>query len=100
MIWNKINKISDLKEYIESVCPNAMLVDGYDDCIIGIQLVKPNNTHIIYSKHSMIKKIIVNKHISFNDAHTYFTYIVRIAFTLNKNIMPLFVEDLPNPKLN
>jgi hypothetical protein len=100
MIWNNINKISDLNEYFESLCPYAMLVEGYDDCIIGIQLLKPNNTHVIYSKSAMIKKMMVRDDISFDDAYTYFTEIVEEAFSLNKNVMPLFVEDLPNPKLN
>jgi len=100
MIWNELSDIKKIKQYIENICPNALFVDGYDDCIIGIQLLKPNKTHIVYSQYSMIKKMMIKDDISFDDAYMFFVDILNEIKPLNDDVMPIFRQDIPNPQLN
>lgn len=100
MIWNDIKDVEIIIKHIERICPNALLIDGFSDCIIGIHLEKPNKTHVVYSQYGVVKKIMSNHGIDYIEALHYFDDILREVFALDDDTMPIFKQDLPNPNLN
>jgi len=96
MIWNDIKDVETIIKHIERICPNAILLEGYNDCIIGIHLAKPNNTHVVYSQYGIVKKLMtIDDGMDYLTALDYFDVILRQVFELDNNTMPIFKQDLP-----
>lgn len=79
MTWNYTGKMrkymnDELLEYIGEINPDAMVIDGYDDCIIGIGSRCTMPPVLVYSRAKMMNQLIEEglteeeacEHISFN----------------------------------
>ena len=98
MIWVK-KDIVKIRKFLQEVCPKAIMVDGFDDCIIGLSITLPNNTNVVYSKMAIIRSLMRKGKMSYFDAIEFFDCDIAGA-KLNKMIEPLFYNDLPHPSLN
>ena len=81
-----------MRNYIEEmqdINPEALLADGYDDCIIGIGYSFENNPIFVYDKYKMIDKMIEDG-MEEGEAYEYFDYNILGAY-LGED-MPIFVS--------
>jgi hypothetical protein len=98
MIWEKMDVVK-IRKFLQEVCPKAIMVDGFDDCIIGVSITLPNDTNVVYSKMAIIRSLMRKGKMSYFDAIEFFDCNIAGA-KLNKMIEPLFYNDLPHPSLN
>ena len=61
-------KRGDIEDYAKQSGENLILIDGYDDAIIGI-CQKFNSVSVLYDKDKIIKKLA--KHMDYDDALEY-----------------------------
>lgn len=98
MIWEKMDSVK-IRCFLEEVCPNSLLVDGMDDCIIGLSISLPSDTNVVYSTLAIIRKLMQRDKMSYFDAIEFFDFNIKGA-RFDKSIEPLFYNDLPHPSLN
>ena len=48
------------RDEIDEIAEGAIIMDGFDDCIVGISEEFGMETRIVYSKQRMIQKLIKN----------------------------------------
>ena len=97
MRWDKMDT-DKILYFIEEVCPKAVLLDGYADCILGITISRPNNTNIVYSQRMIIEKLMKEK-MSYFEAMDYFEENIE-AIKHPIHITPIYFNDIPHPSLN
>lgn len=105
MNWYSINDIQQINEFIEKVCPRAIRLDGFDSCIIGLQLNKDKSTRIIYSFYALVTKLVNDHNIDYFNAQQVIKDSIKNSseFVSNLDLIkydPLIKDDLPNPSLN
>lgn len=61
-------------DFIHESAEGAMMVTGFDDCIVGISEEFGRETRIIYSKEKMIEKLIIDEEMTEEDALEHFYY--------------------------
>jgi len=79
------NKYFDLAE-------GAVMLDGFDDCIVGVSESFGEEPRIIYSKKQIITKLM--KDMSQEDAVDYYYYNIVGGMFGTQN--PIFVQDILN----
>jgi hypothetical protein len=55
---NKVITNEELLITIKNTCPNAIIFEGFNDCIIGINISLPNKTNVVYSRILILNKLI------------------------------------------
>ena len=98
MIWEKMDVVK-IRKFLQEVCPKAIMVDGFDDCIIGVSITLPNDTNVVYSEMAIIRSLMRKGNMSYFDAIEFFDFNIAGA-KFDKMIEPLFYNDLPHPSLN
>lgn len=100
MKWELVTDYKSILEFAEEICPNAILIDGYDNCITGIVL-SPNSSKIVYSSFSIIREIMSSDGATYSEALDYFEFnIVGGLLGLPENYCPILKEDLQQANLN
>ena len=82
---------TDKIEKLLELCPDAMIMDGFDDCIVGVveKFGKPDIT--CYSKEKIVQKLMKSD-MDREEALEFF-YFNQIGAYLGKNT-PCFIEYL------
>jgi hypothetical protein len=100
MRWSEVTS-NEILPFIDEVCPNAVKLDDMDVFIIGVQLIRGNEAHIVYSTSGIINSLMVVNKFTYEEAITYFNeVIIPKTESIEYKIRPLFKQDLPNPQLN
>jgi hypothetical protein len=99
MIWEKMEDTNKIIDFVSKVCPNAILADGFNDCIIGVSISVPNNTNVVYSTRKIIQKLMKKDKMGYFDALEYFEYNIEGA-CFDNSITPVYYNDMVNPNLN
>jgi hypothetical protein len=100
MIWDSINDVDKILDFIDKVCPMACKIDGYDDNIVGLHLSLNSGSHIVYSQYGIILDMM-SKGITYYEALNKFAEdIVPQTSLMSTDYKPFFVNDLPDPNLN
>ena len=77
-----------VREWIAESNPDAIMINGYDHCILGISI----HGSIIYSVDHILKTLVgAEHHWDFNDAIEWFEFNIQGSFTNKKN-EPIFVQ--------
>lgn len=104
MMWQDVKDIKSINHFIEQVCPKAIKIDGFDDCIIGVELNKMNETHIIYSAYSIVRKVMKEYNVDYFNALSVCDEMAKQEYLSagmeKRKFAPLVKNDLPNPQLN
>jgi len=64
---------SKIQDILESYGEDLMLMDGYDDCILGVGERFNSDPHVVYDLNRVIGKLI-DSGMSEEEAHEYFEY--------------------------
>ena len=76
---------------IKTICPNAIIFEGFNDCIVGINISMPNKTNVVYSKILILHKLMENDY-EVIDAIKFF--YDKFSFTkFDSSVEPLFIEE-------
>jgi len=62
------------RELIDEIAEGAIVMDGYDDCIVGISEEFGRETRIVYSKQRIIQKMTKGGLMDEEEAIEYFYY--------------------------
>jgi hypothetical protein len=77
------------REVINELAEGAVILDGFDDCIVGISEEFGNGPKIIYSKNKIIQKLMVG--IDYEEALDYYYYNILGGYFGEQN--PIFLLD-------
>jgi len=76
---------------IHTICPNAIIFEGFNDCIVGINISMPNYTNVVYSKVLIAQKLMDNDY-DVIDAIKFF-YDKFSSTKFDASVEPIFIED-------
>ena len=62
------------REIVDEMAEGAIVMDGFDDCIIGISEEFGQDTKIVYSKQRIIQKLMKSSEMTIEEATEYFYY--------------------------
>ena len=62
------------RDEIDEIAEGAIIMDGFDDCIVGISEEFGMETRIVYSKQRMIQKLIKNSDMTKEESLEYFYF--------------------------
>lgn len=82
-----------LLKLIVKNCPNAILLDGFDNCIVAVHIGLPNRTNVLYSRSRIIDVLCKRDGMSFQDAIQFFDLNIAVL-EFDKSITPYFVDDM------
>ena len=77
------------REVINESAEGAVILEGFDDCIIGISEEFGNEPRIVYSKNKIIQKLMVG--IDYEEALDYYYYNILGGYFGEQN--PIFLLD-------
>jgi hypothetical protein len=85
----------DVREQVAEVDPNALLADGFDDCVIGVTdswsgHARP--TRVVYSADKIIDKLMAEDGCTYEQAAEHFDF--NIAGGYHGEHTPIFVRSL------
>lgn len=78
------------REWLGVIAPDAVLVDGFDDCIIGVGSRIGMPPAIVYDKWKILSKLVKSVGIKEDEAEEYFEY--NIAGQYAGEATPIFAE--------
>ncbi len=79
------------REYLALIAPEAVLVDGFDDCIIGVGYRGGSGSSVIvYDRNQIVDKLAKRDGMSCEEADEYFDYNIAGAYLGNNT--PIFAE--------
>jgi hypothetical protein len=78
----------EIENYLD-FAEGSVKLDGFDDCIIGISESFGEDSRIIYSKDSIIKKLMID--MTEEDAVEYYYFNIVGGFFGERN--PIFIQD-------
>jgi|TARA_Y100000310_G_C20704121_1_gene833237 hypothetical protein len=78
-------------EYIRDNYPELMVMDGFDDCIIGVTNHFTNNASIAYSMEKVFDKLVKDG-MSHDEAVEYFEFNMLGAYV--GEYTPTFINDM------
>lgn len=76
---------------IHTICPNAIIFEGFNDCIVGVNISLPNYTNVVYSKVLIAQKLMDNDY-DVIDAIKFF-YDKFSSTKFDASVEPIFLED-------
>lgn len=77
-----------IREWVAESNPNAIMIDGYDHCIIGIS----RDGRILYSVDDILRTLVGAEHSwNFEDAIEWYEFNIQGAFSDKKN-HPKFIS--------
>lgn len=77
------------REIIDELAEGAIILEGFDDCVIGISEEFGNGPRLIYSKNKIIQKLMVG--IDYEEALDYYYYNILGGYFGEQN--PIFLLD-------
>jgi hypothetical protein len=89
---NETMSVEQLLKVIVKSCPNAILLDDLDECIVAVHIGLPNKTNVIYSKAKVIDRLVNRDGMTYSEAIEFFDFNI-LGLKFDVSIMPYFVED-------
>lgn len=80
----------DISDYVTEINPDALMMQGWDDCILGICYQAYSDPVVVYRKSSIIKKIMDDGE-TIEEAEEKFEHMVSVDHGENT---PVFVDVL------
>jgi hypothetical protein len=77
------------REILDELAEGAIILSGYDDCIVGVSEEFGNGPRIIYSRKKIIEKLMVG--IEYEEALEFYYYNIVGGFLGEQN--PIFLLD-------
>jgi hypothetical protein len=77
------------REILDELAEGSIILEGFDDCIIGISEEFGNGPRIVYSKNKIIQKLMVG--IDYEEALDYYYYNILGGYFGEQN--PIFLLD-------
>jgi hypothetical protein len=77
------------REFLNEYAEGAIILDGYDDCIVGITEEFGVGTRILYSKKKILDKLTIGIHP--DEALEYYYFNIIGGYFGEQN--PIFLED-------
>jgi hypothetical protein len=77
------------REILDELAEGAIILSGYDDCIVGVSEEFGNGPRIIYSRKKIIEKLMVG--IEYEEALEFYYYNIVGGFFGEQN--PIFLLD-------
>lgn len=77
------------RELLDELAEGAIILEGFDDCVIGISEEFGNGPRLIYSKNKIIQKLMVG--IDYEEALDYYYYNILGGYFGEQN--PIFLLD-------
>mgnify|MGYP000017284498 CR=1 FL=1 len=62
------------REEIDEIAEGAIVMDGFDDCIVGVSEEFGRGTRIVYSKQRIIQKMVKTDLMTEEEADEYFYF--------------------------
>ena len=62
------------REEIDEIAEGAIVMDGFDDCIVGVSEEFGRGTRIVYSKQRIIQKMVKTDLMTEEEAEEYFYF--------------------------
>jgi hypothetical protein len=75
---------------IKTICPNAIIFEGFNDCIVGVNISMPNMTNVVYSKILILHKLMENDY-EVQDAIKFFNDKI-LSIKFDSSVEPFFIE--------
>ena len=92
MKTNETMTNDELVKLITKTCPNAILLEGFDKCIVAVHIGLPNRTNVIYSRSRIIDTLMKRDGISYGESIEFFDlFIVELKFDVS--ITPYYIND-------
>ena len=88
---NKQITTEQLLFFIQAICPNAIIFEGFNDCIVGINISMPNMTNVVYSKILILQKLMENDY-EVIDAIKFFNDKF-YSPKFDSSVTPFFIEE-------
>jgi hypothetical protein len=82
---------------IDTYAEGAIILDGFDDCIIGIVEEFGNGKRILYDKTKMLEKLTKENLMTQSEAEEYFDYNILGLYAGEQN--PVFLDLSVSPVL-
>lgn len=79
------------RELIDEIAEGAIILDGFDDCIIGLTEEFGNNIRILYSIEKIIDKLMLDSEMTEEDAWEYYSFNIVGGYYGEQN--PIFLMD-------
>lgn len=77
------------RELIDEIAEGAIILDGFDDCIIGLTEEFGNNIRILYSTQKIIDKLLIDSEMTEEDAWEYYSFNIVGGYYGEQN--PIFL---------
>lgn len=77
------------RELIDEIGEGAIILDGFDDCIIGLTEEFGNNIRILYSTQKIIDKLLIDSEMTEEDAWEYYSFNIVGGYYGEQN--PIFL---------
>ena len=77
------------REEIDEIAEGAIVMDGFDDCIVGVSEEFGMETRIVYSKQRIIQKLVKTGHMDEEEADEYFYFNMKGGHFGERN--PIFL---------
>ncbi len=90
----------DIKKIATEQFPKTIMVDGYDNAIVGISIRKPNISNIVYSVNGIIRILMIRDKMEYDEAVTFFEHNIKPLESVEGNKSPIFWDDRPHFSLN
>lgn len=82
----------DIADYVAEISPDALMMLGWDDCILGICYQRHGNPVVAYRKSSIIKEIMADGK-TIEEAEEQFKHMVSVD---HGEGTPIYVDVLEN----
>lgn len=90
MIWlvEPLITLINMRDILDELAEGAVILDGFDSCIIGITEEFGNGPRILYSKDKILKVLMDEHEMTFEDALEYYDFNILGLYAGEQN--PVF----------
>jgi hypothetical protein len=89
---NDMNKAIDVVKLAQERFPDAIMVDGMNEAIVGFSIRLPNQTNFVYSVNAIIKVLMMRDGMSYFEAEEF--YLLEIdGQKFKESVTPIYLDD-------
>ncbi len=93
------NQTIDVIKLAQEKFPDAMLVEGFDEALIGFSIRLPSKTNFVYSISKIINILMKRDGMGYVEAEEYYAFNIEGAY-FGDDISPVYIDDRHNYKNN
>ena len=87
-----MNKSIDVIKLAQEQFPDAIMVDGFNEAIIGFSIRLPKNTNFVYSVSKIINKLMSRDGMTYFEAEEFYSFNIKGA-CFRPEIEPIYMDD-------